>query len=383
MSSSVKSSEPWIGIDMGANFCRVGAIVDGVLRIFASENGCKEVLSAFSLKKDKHLVGRYALNTVPTSVIFDACQDHHLNNAPAEESPVAWSCQQDRNGCYSIGEEGGEHIYQQQVMAIILSNLKEVAERNLGVCVKNVVISIPSYCTNNYRYVVHQAALIAGFENTQLLNQSTAAAITYKLNNFRQKETRKVGIFCLGGNSVEVSVFCMSQNTATLVASNGSAEFGGNTFTNSMMQAVLSFAYKKLKNQNGFTKKFIKAVWFGCERAKLDLASFQKTDLIIDAFEEEIRIRFSRDNLFKICKKNFDELQNILAEIFGPYQHDIWEVMLVGGASKMAGLKELIRNHVHPRCTFVPAIVAEEAVVSGAIIKASIASCNPVSRMLM
>uniref|UniRef100_A0A915CVN6 Uncharacterized protein n=1 Tax=Ditylenchus dipsaci TaxID=166011 RepID=A0A915CVN6_9BILA len=344
------------------------------------------VPSIVTVKRGKRLIGLPALNTIPSNIIFDACQ-MNVGSHPTNQ-PVSWHANS-TNYQYTLKDANNEHILrQQEVIAMVLDHLKTVvAEKQLGCVVQKAVICVPSFADNLYRSTVMQAAEIAGFKEVRLLNQSTAVAMAFKMDHLGVASSSsthkkpaadiKFAVVNIGANCTEASVFNIRavDGQVQLLSTFGDANVGGEHFTNCLVEVVLGHLHKRPnKDENMLSnKKSIKIVRDACEKAKIDLSSFSETGIFIDIFGTEYDVdKFRRVEFEASCSSSFEQVEDIIAKGLSPHSHQISSLLLVGGASRMPKIKHIVAKYISSECQLVTGIVAEEAAVIGTAVQASL-----------
>jgi L1 cell adhesion molecule like protein len=263
----------------------------------------------------------------------------------------------------------------EEISSMVLTKMKVTAEDYLGEPVPNAVITVPAYFNDQQRQATKDAGRIAGLNVLRIINEPTAAAISYGLNNRGSGETN-VLIFDLGGGTFDVSLLSIDEGIFEVKATAGDTHLGGEDFDQRMMD---HFA-KEFKRQHGKdlsnNDRSLRRLRTACERAKRSLSSANRATVEIDSLFEGIdfssvitRARFEElcGDYFRNCLK---PVEKVLKDA-GVAKSDVHEVVLVGGSTRIPKIQQLISgffNNKEPCRSINP----DEAVAYGAAVQAAI-----------
>lgn len=170
---------------------------------------------------------------------------------------------------------------------MILTKLKEITEKYIGLEVNKAVIAVPAYFSDSQRQATRDSGRIAGLEVLRLINEPTAAAIAFRLDEYTMEELH-VLIFDLGGGTFDVSLLAIEERIFEILATSGNTHLGGQDFDNRMVEHLL-YKFKKKHNIDVFNnQRAIRRLRNCCERAKRILSSSIQTTIELDAFNEGI-----------------------------------------------------------------------------------------------
>jgi len=205
------SSKYVIGIDLATCMSMVAVWKDGKVDIIASESGNRTVPSYVSFTEEERIIGEAAKSmssTNPRNTVFDAKRliGRTFDDPIVQRDVANWPFKvvnDGNNRPQIIVDFKGEtkQYYAEEISAMVLQKLKQMAESYLGVEIKDAVVTVPAYFNDNQRQATKDAGRIAGLNVLRLLAEPTSACIAYGLNNKTDKE-RKVVIFDLGGKLV-------------------------------------------------------------------------------------------------------------------------------------------------------------------------------------
>ncbi len=348
-----------VGIDLGTTNTCVAHVRNKLPKVVPTDRGNLILPSVVALSpKGEILVGGVAKDQLlvnPKSTIYGA---KRLIGRPYESTVV-----QELKQYYSYdivagpdGEAavmlGGKVVSLPQISAHVLAHVKTIAEQFLGGAIQEAVISVPAYYNDAQRNAVKEAGRLAGFTVKRIVNEPTAAALAY---GFNRGFDQKILVYDLGGGTFDVSVLQLSGNVFEVIATGGDTFLGGVDFDNRIIEHVLSEFQDRekidLRQSGPIALQRIKGA---AEAAKIDLSLMANAVIELPYIEErrgrpvDLRIPLSRDRLNAITAdlvaRTFEICDRVLAEKgLGP--HDISEVILVGGQSRMPLVQEQIQAH--------------------------------------
>jgi L1 cell adhesion molecule like protein len=214
MTSNKKSSVA-IGIDLGTTYSCVGVYQNGNVEIIANDQGNRTMPSYVSFTEDERLVGEAAKSQVsanPSNTVFDA---KRLIGRKFNESSVQSDM---KHFTYSVVDKGGKpnievqfkgekkNFSPEEISAMVLGKMKEVAESYLGSEVTDCVVTVPAYFNDSQRQATKDAGTIAGLNVLRIINEPTAAAIAYGLDKKASKEKNIIIFDCGGKRSASCGV---------------------------------------------------------------------------------------------------------------------------------------------------------------------------------
>lgn len=262
----------------------------------------------------------------------------------------------------------------EEVSAIILTKMKQIAEAYLGREVKHAVITVPAYFNDSQRQATKDAGLIAGLDVLRIINEPTAAAIAYGMD--KKQGEKNIIVFDLGGGTHDVSLLTIDNGVFEVVATAGDTHLGGEDFDQRLTEHFIKVFKKKTNIDIKSDPRALQKLKSEVEKAKRDLSSVHQTKVTIENliegqdFSETItRARFEElcNDLFK---KTIAPVQTVLDDA-GMKKTDIDEVVLVGGSTRIPKVQQLIKdffNGKEPNRGINP----DEAVAYGAAVQGGI-----------
>lgn len=229
-------SELAIGIDLGTTYSCVGVWQNDRVEIIANDQGNRTTPSYVSFTADERLVGDAAKQvaaTNPTNTVFDAKRllGRRLMDSTVVADRKLWpfTLVDDGAGKPKIQVEfKGEtkQFLPEEISAMVLTKMKQIAENYLGHVVKNAVITVPAYFNDAQRQATKDAGAIAGLNVLRIINEPTAAAIAYGLDKVGSGKSQNVLIFDCGGGTHDLSVLTIDDGVFEVLATAGNTHLG-------------------------------------------------------------------------------------------------------------------------------------------------------------
>ena len=220
-----------IGIDLGTTYSCVGVWKDGGVEIIANEQGERTTPSYVAFTPDERVVGTSAKNQAalnPKNTVFDAKRliGRKFNDKNVKSDKTLWP--------FKVIEEGdnipaievqykGETktFHAEEISAMVLTKMKEIAETYLGKPVEHAVITVPAYFNDAQRQATKDAGTIAGLNVKRIINEPTAAAIAYGLDKKGGSGEKNILVFDLGGGTFDVSLLTIDEEIFEVKATAG------------------------------------------------------------------------------------------------------------------------------------------------------------------
>ena len=376
-----------LGIDLGTSISKMASIIDGEPKCIENREGSVLTPSVVALTKNgERLVGVLAKRQVvtnPKNTVFAVKRfigrrfDDPEVKKELKRLPYETRKRKDGGVEIKMGDPPAGGWYAPiEISSMILQKLKLDAKEKLGEDIKDVVITCPANFDDSQRKATKTAGEIAGFNVLRIINEPTAAALSY---GFGKKEPKKVIVYDFGGGTFDVTVLEVSPDTVEVLATGGEPHLGGEDFD----QRIISWILDQFKKDEGIDLSkdplALQRIKEGAEKAKIELSS---------ATETEINLPFiSADSsgpkhlLYKINRAKFEDLTKDLIEKSIKRTEktlqetklskgEIDEIILVGGTT----LTPTVRNAVKEFFGKEPnkSINPEEVVAMGAAIEAEI-----------
>ena len=260
-----------------------------------------------------------------------------------------------------------------ELSSLILKELKKYAEDYLGEEVVEAVITVPANFNNSQRKVTKMAGEMAGLKVERIINEPTAAAMAYGLNNYDKEE--KILVYDLGGGTFDVSILEMFEGILDVKSSRGNDRLGGKDF-DSRIEKYIEKEFEKTYNQNLYKGLDVKEAAIN---AKKELSTQLSTTInipfitIIDNKPVSIGMELTRDKFNQLTKDLVISTTEKIDEALKAAklkEKDIDRVLLIGGSSRIPAVKELVEKKFKGK--IITGINPDEAVAMGAAIQAGI-----------
>jgi heat shock 70kDa protein 1/2/6/8 len=270
-----------IGIDLGTTYSCVGVWQNERVEIMANDQGNRTTPSYVAFTDSERLIGDAAKNQVsmnPENTIFDAKRligrkfedtaiQNDMKHWPFKVLPKEGS----KPHVQVIFKGESKTFSPEEISAMVLLKMKEIAESYLGTEVTQAVITVPAYFNDGQRQATKDAGAIAGLQVLRIINEPTAAAIAYGLDKKGTGE-RNILIFDLGGGTFDVSLLTIDDGIFEVKATAGDTHLGGEDFDNRLVSwCVQEFKRKHKKDPSG-NNRALRRLRTACERAKRTLS---------------------------------------------------------------------------------------------------------------
>ena len=377
-----------VGIDLGTTYSCVGVWQNGRVEIVANDQGNRTTPSYVAFTDSERLIGDAAKNQVssnPAGTVFDAKRLIGRNFAdPVVQSDMKhWPF---RVGPNSSGKPLIEVDYKgeakqfspEEISAMVLTKMKEIAEAYLGGEVKNAVITVPAYFNDSQRQATKDAGTIAGLNVLRIINEPTAAAIAYGLDRAASGSSgeRNVLIFDLGGGTFDVSLLTIEDGIFEVKATAGDTHLGGEDFDNRMVDYCMEEFKRKFRKDMSGNERAKRRLRTACERAKRTLSSATQAFIEIDALFDGCdysttitRARFEELNA-DYFRKTIAPVERVLRDA-GMSKDRVHDVVLVGGSTRIPKVQALLQEFFNGK-ELNRSINPDEAVAYGATVQAAI-----------
>ena len=377
-----------IGIDLGTTNSCVAVIENGVTKVIENSEGARTTPSIVAYANNEILVGASAKRqavTNPKNTIYAA---KRLIGRKFKEEAVQkdiglmpYKITEAANGDAWV-EANGEQLAPPQISAEVLRKMKKTAEDYLGHEVTQAVITVPAYFNDSQRQATKDAGKIAGLEVLRIINEPTAAALSYGVDKADKKD-RKIAVYDLGGGTFDVSIIEIADvngdKQIEVLSTNGDTFLGGEDFD----QRIMDFLVDEFKKDTGIDLKndvlALQRLKEAAEKAKIELSSSAQTDVNLpyvtaDATgPKHLNVKLTRSKLESLVEalieRSVKPCKTAMSDA-GVTASDIDEVILVGGMTRMPKVQETVEKLFGkaPRRDVNP----DEAVAAGAAIQGSV-----------
>ena len=322
-----------IGIDLGTTNSCVAVMEGGQPTVIANKEGARTTPSVVAFTKNgDRLVGEPAKRQAVT-------------NAENTVSSIKRDMGTDNGRTLN-----GKKYSPQQISAMILQKLKDDAESYLGEKVSEAVITVPAYFNDAQRQATKDAGKIAGLDVKRIINEPTAAALAYGLDNEKEQ---KIMVYDLGGGTFDVSIIEIGDGVIEVLSTNGDTHLGGDDFDERIMEWMVSeFKAKEGVDLSG-DKMAMQRLKEAAEKAKKELSSATTTNInlpFITAtaegpkhFDMDLSRAKFEDLIRDLVEKTAIPVQNAMKDA-GLTNADLGKVLLVGGSTRVPCVQEKVRQ---------------------------------------
>jgi molecular chaperone DnaK len=346
-----------IGIDLGTTNSVVSVMEGGDPTVISTAEGgrlCPSVV-AFT-KGGERLVGQTAkrqavVNSENTIYSIKRFMGRRYDEVEEERKMISYEVIEGPSDDVRVRIPVNNKEYTpQEISAMILAKLKTDAEAYLGEPVSKAVITVPAYFNDSQRQATKDAGKIAGLEVMRIINEPTAAALAYGLD---KKENETILVFDLGGGTFDVSLLDVGDGVVEVKATNGDTHLGGDDWD----QRIVNWVADEFKKDQGIDlrgdRQALQRLREVAEKAKVELSSVTETEINLPFISADAS--GPKHLQMKLTRSQFDQMtEDLVDRIRGPFDavlkdagisaSDVDEVVLVGGATRMPMVQELVRS---------------------------------------
>ena len=344
-----------IGIDLGTTNSCVAVMEAGDANVIPNADGSRTTPSVVAFTKTgERLVGQTAKRqaiTNPENTIFSIKRFMGRRHAEvgSEEKIVPYKIISGPNDVVRVVAHDKDYA-PPEISAMILQYLKKAAEDYLGEKVTQAVITVPAYFNDSQRQATKDAGEIAGLEVLRIINEPTAASLSYGLE---KKKDEKIAVYDLGGGTFDISILELGEGVFEVRSTNGDTHLGGDDFD----QRIIDYLADEFKKDQGIDlrqdKMALQRLKEAAEKAKCELSSTMQTNINLpfitadQSGPKHLDITLTRAKLEQLC-------DDLIQRTIGPCKKaladanlsagDIHEVVLVGGMTRMPKVQEVVKE---------------------------------------
>jgi len=353
-----KSRSPVIGIDLGTTNSCVAVAVNGKAQVLASKEGYRTIPSVVAYDaQGRLLVGHPAKAQMivnPRNTVYGS---KRLVGRPYA-SPTVQACRDRFHYEIVMGPGGaaavrfaGRDFSLQQVAALVLQEMREIAQQALGYMIERAVVTVPAYYNDHQRNAVREAGQLAGLDVERIVNEPTAAALAF---GYGKGLDKRVLVYDLGGGTFDASVLEISGDVYEVVSTGGDTFLGGVDFDSQLVDHLVW----RFMEANGFAPPDDRVIWQrlrdAAEETKVALSGREKAVAHVpflckgpDGRDADLKVEVTRAELEeltgRLVQRSLEVAKEVLAaKGLGP--GDVQEVLLVGGQSRMPLVWRRIRE---------------------------------------
>ena len=372
-----------IGIDLGTTNSCVAVLEGGKPVVISNTEGGRTTPSIVGFAKSgDRLAGQLAKRQAVTNAentIFSIKRfiGRRWQETEIERSRVAYTCVPGRDETVDVQIRGKSYT-PQEISAMILQKLKQDAEAYLGESVSQAVITVPAYFSDAQRQATKDAGTIAGLEVLRIINEPTAASLSYGLD--KQEEDQKILVFDLGGGTFDVSILQLGDGVFEVKATAGNNHLGGDDFDESILRWMLTSFHQTEGIDLSKDKMALQRLREAAEKAKIELSSTITTSINLPFItaDETGPKHLEMD----LTRAKFEELvTELVTGTMEPVERalrdsdlqvgDIDKIILVGGSTRIPAVQEAVKQYFdgqNPDRSVNP----DESIALGAAIQAGV-----------
>jgi len=389
-----------VGIDLGTTNSVIAVVIGGEPQVIPNAEGSRLTPSVVAFTKTgERLVGQMAkrqaiLNPENTVYSIKRFMGRRLAEVEAERKMVPYKVEEGSNGMVTVRlPAAGKTFTPEEISAMILQKLKMDAEAYLGDKVNEAVITVPAYFNDAQRTATKNAGEIAGLKVLRIINEPTASALAYGLD---KKVAETVLVFDLGGGTFDVTVLEIGEGVFEVKATNGDTHLGGDDWD----ERIVNWLADQFKRENGIDlrtdRQALQRLREASERAKVELSTVTQTTINLPFITADANGPKHLD--YVLTRAKFEEMTADLVErCIGPFKQalsdskiaekDLDQVILVGGATRMPMIQELVRRltgkepnkEVHPDEVVAVGAAIQAGVLAGTVREVVLLDVTPLS----
>lgn len=370
-----------VGIDLGTTNSVVAVMEAGKPKVIPAADTGRNITPSV-VEPIKNLVGDVAKRQMilnPKNTVYSIKRLMGRRNEDKEvertKKMVPYEVKSGKDGMAVVDIEGKNYT-PQEISARVLMKLKKDAEGYLGEKVEQAVITVPAYFDDAQRQATKQAGEIAGFKVERIINEPTAAALAYGLD---KKKAEKIAVYDLGGGTFDISVLELGDGVFEVKATNGDTHLGGDDFD----EVVVDYICDEFKKDNAVDlradKQALQRVRDAAEKAKIELSAADEVEINQpyitqkDGNPVHLTMKLTRAKLESLVGELIEKTTKPVEACLKDAKldpHDIDEVILVGGMTRMPKVIETVKNYFgkEPNKSVNP----DEVVAVGAAIQAGV-----------
>lgn len=371
-----------IGIDLGTTNSVVAVMEGGQPKVLINASGARTTPSVVGFtEKGERLVGQPARHqqvTNPKNTVFSIKRfmGRRHDEVEHEEKLVPYTVVGGPQDLVKV-DVRGKQFTPPEVSAMILQELKKVAEDYLGEKVDRAVITVPAYFNDSQRQATKDAGEIAGLKVERIINEPTAAALAYGLE---KKKNARIAVFDLGGGTFDVSILDVGDGVFEVLSTNGDGHLGGDDFD----QRLIDFIADEFRKKEGIDIRSdamaLQRLKEAAEKAKIELSNQMETAVNLPFITADqngpkhLQVTVTRSRFEDLCKDLFERLRGPCEQALRDAKlnpKDVQEVVLVGGSIRIPKVQQLAKD-IFQTTELDKSINPDEVVAVGAAIQGAV-----------
>ena len=369
-----------IGIDLGTTNSCVSVVEGGDPSIIVNGEGRRTTPSVVSFKEGDRVVGEPAKRQAvsnPINTIYSVKRfiGSKFTEVSKEAKKMTYQVKKGKNNTVNILIEDKSYI-PQEISAVVLQNLKKTAEDYIGSKVTDAVITVPAYFNDEQRQATKEAGEIAGLNVLRIINEPTAAALAYGID---EKQEKTIAVYDLGGGTFDISILEISDGVFEVKSTNGDTHLGGDNFD----EKIVDWLLEEFKRENGMDLNqdpaALQRLREAAEKAKVELSSTSTTEINLPYITADST---GPKHLVKPLSKNLFEsmIEDLVKRTLTPCKKalkdanlktsDIDEIILVGGSTRIPAVQQAVEKFFNKKPS--KGVNPDEVVAMGAAIQGGV-----------
>ena len=357
------AKEKILGIDLGTTNSVVAIVEDKETKVLENPSGKRTTPSVVAFKNDEIIVGEIAKRQLETN-------------------PNTIASIKRLMGTNKTVKANDKEYKPEEISAMILSYLKEYAEKKLGHKVNKAIITVPAYFNNDQREATKIAGKIAGLEVLRIINEPTAAALSFGID--KKDKEQKVLVYDLGGGTFDVSILELHDGTFEVLSTSGDNHLGGDDWDH----VVVDWIKENIQKEHNYDISKDKMAMFrlkeAAEKAKIDLSGSESAQITLAflAMTENgpinVELELKRSEFEKMTAHLVDRTRKPIEDALKEAKlkiEDLDEVLLVGGSTRIPAVQRMVQqtlNKVPNRSINPDEVVAIGAAIQGGVLAGDI-----------
>jgi molecular chaperone DnaK len=370
-----------IGIDLGTTNSCVAFIEGGEPAVIPNREGARTTPSVVAFAKNgERLVGYIAKRqaiTNPDQTIYSVKRfmGARWSEAQVETNRVSYTVEKGKSDEIQIKIKD-RHFRPEEISAMLLQNLKQIAEEHTGEEVQQAVITVPAYFNDAQRQATKDAGRIAGLDVLRIINEPTAASLAYGLD---KQKSGTIAVYDLGGGTFDISILELSDGVFQVKSTAGDTHLGGDDFDQKTMEWIIGEFQKQSGVDISDDKMALQRVRDAAEKAKCELSTALETTINLpflaadEAGPKHLEIVLTRATLEKLVesliKKTIEPCKQALKDA-ALTTSAVDTVILVGGCTRMPAVREAVKKFFNKEPQ--KGVNPDEVVASGAAIQGGV-----------
>jgi molecular chaperone DnaK len=345
-----------VGIDLGTTNSVVAVMEGGKPTVISNAEGGRTTPSVVAFTKSgERLVGQLArrqavLNPENTVYSIKRFIGRRFSEVESERRIVSYKVKEGPDGGCKVAIQGKDYT-PEEISAMILRKLKEDAEKYLGEKVTSAVITVPAYFNDSQRQSTKNAGTIAGLDVLRIINEPTAAALAYGLDNQGSNET--ILVFDLGGGTFDVSILEVGDGVFEVKSTSGDTHLGGDDFDHCIVDWVADEFLKLEGIDLRKDRQALQRLTEASEKAKIELSSVTETNISLPFITADatgpkhLEMKLSRARFNELTRHLVERCRQPMEQALRDAKltyNELDQVVLVGGSTRIPAVQELVKS---------------------------------------